>query len=90
MKRMDQLVSLVRREKTVSLGEACRLLDVGPWQVDRYRKAILQVCNDIRWNAETEAFETIVLSPPKLEVDLTQRSVPDFVRRVPGSEKTTV
>lgn len=85
--RMDQLVALIRREKSVTLGEACRLLDVGPWQIDRYRAAILQVCNDIRWNPEQNAFETIILSPAKLEVDVKQRSVEDFVRRVQGSEK---
>jgi hypothetical protein len=84
---MDQLVALIRRDKKVLLGEACRLLDVGPWQVERYRKAILQICPDVRWNDSDASFETIILSPSKLEVDVKQRSVEDYVRRVQGPEK---
>jgi hypothetical protein len=84
---MDDLVAMIRRFKSVTRGEACQFLNVGPWQVDRYRTAIVQIHEDIRWNSDQETFEIIIGTPPKSENDARQRSVEEHVRRLQGPEE---
>ena len=63
MAKVGILVSRIREKGELTLGEACLVLQVGPWQVKQYAKTIVDICVDIRFDGSK--FHTIILSPPE-------------------------
>ena len=52
MQKFNLLVSTIRNRGSLTMGEACLKLNVGPWQIRRYGEAILDTCGDIRFDKE--------------------------------------
>lgn len=85
MSQVRSLLSFIRENRKVTIGQACMHLNVGPWQIERYAKVILSAFPDIRFDGET--FETIV-QDAKQKFDLKQREVVDYVSRLQDPKKT--
>lgn len=52
MVKVGQLVTVIRAQNHVSKGQACQVLNVGPWQLKHYADAILDLCPDIRFDGQ--------------------------------------
>ena len=50
--KVGRLILKIREKGEINVGEACLLLNVGPWQVKRYAQAVVDVCEDIRFDGE--------------------------------------
>jgi hypothetical protein len=77
MMKVNQLITIIRERRRLSLGEACAAMNVGPWQIKHYANTVVDLCADIRFDGEN--FETIIESDP---LDQKQKKVDEFVRRM--------
>ena len=75
MRKFNLLVAEIRERGSLTLGEACTKIGVGPWQIREYAKAIVGACGDIRF--ENNMFRVIVEPLP----DHRQRQVTEYVQR---------
>ena len=73
--KLDKLEKQIRLDGTLSVGEACGLLEVGPWQIERYAKILTQQFPEIQYDKEL-GFRalTFKLSPNQQSLDFTRKS----------------
>ena len=58
--KLNRLLRQIRQDTTLSVSEACGLLDVGPWQIDRYAKILTETCRDVTYDRE-RGFRAVLL-----------------------------
>ena len=71
--KLNRLAKQIRQDSTLSVGEACGLLDVGPWQIDRYAKILSETSPDITYSRE-HGFRSIVMRITPLQTVLDKHS----------------
>lgn len=68
--KLQRLEKQIRANGCLSIGEACGLLEFGPWQVERYAKILTQQFPEIQYDKE-HGFKALVfkLSPNQSLLD---------------------
>jgi hypothetical protein len=74
MRKFNMLVAHIRERGSLGIGEACIVINVGPWAIRQYAKAIVDACADIRF--ENDRFRTVIEDAG----DTKQRQVTEFLQ----------